>query len=171
MLCSGVVACQRNVVVERETNTPPVLQSSPSEHQAEQPSGNSQQLPPGHPSVGDKGAAAAVAITVRAGEIQKVKGGVTIQELYAQKGSIAGKSIQVRGKVVKYNAGILGKNWLHIKDGTGAEGENDLTITTQQEASLNQVIVVSGPVQFNKNIGSGYVFPAIIEDAKLAVEK
>ncbi|HAZ14229.1 MAG TPA: DNA-binding protein, partial [Bdellovibrionales bacterium] len=65
---------------------------------------------------------------------------------------------------------IMGKNWIHIQDGTGGAGENDLIITTTQEAALDQVVVVSGTLQYDKNIGSGYVFPAIIENGSVKVE-
>ncbi|MEK6625855.1 MAG: hypothetical protein AABY86_12840 [Bdellovibrionota bacterium] len=175
MLSISLVACQRNAVVERDITTPPVIQN---QKQEEIVPGNASegtpQLPPGHPSINGKSGAAtgsAVKVVVAPGEIKKAEGGITIQECFALMKTIQGKTIRVRGKVVKYNAGIMGKNWIHIQDGTGAIGQNDLIITTKQEVSLNQIIVVSGVLQFNKNIGSGYVFPVIIEDGDVTVEK
>ncbi|OFZ13165.1 MAG: hypothetical protein A2X86_10110 [Bdellovibrionales bacterium GWA2_49_15] len=175
MLGISLIACQRNAVVERDITTPPVLQSA--QQEGMEPSGASegapQQLPPGHPAIdGQTGgaASAAVKITVKPGEIKKVEGGVTIQECFAQKATLKGKNVRIRGKVVKYNAAIMGKNWIHIQDGTGGAGENDLIITTTQEAALDQVVVVSGTLQYDKNIGSGYVFPAIIENGSVKVE-
>jgi len=35
---------------------------------------------------------------------------------------LAGQKVTVRGKVVKANVAIMNKNWLHVRDGSGAEG-------------------------------------------------
>ena len=48
---------------------------------------------------------------------QKAEGGQTVVEIFANAKTLSGKPIAVRGQVVKYNAGIMGKNWLHIQDG------------------------------------------------------
>jgi hypothetical protein len=64
----------------------------------------------------------------------------------------------------------MGKNWLHIKDGTGAEGKNDLVVTTNDTAKIGEVVMVTGKLQFDKDLGSGYFFPVIVEDAKVKVE-
>ena len=127
-----------------------------------------QTLPPGHPKVSqDNGAAAKMDFS----RITKATGGKTIAEIYAQKTQLAGKKTAVRGKVVKYNAGIMGKNWIHIKDGTGAEGSNDLTVTTKADAKLGDTVLVRGSVVTDKDYGYGYKYPVIIEDAELTVEK
>jgi predicted small lipoprotein YifL len=63
--------------------------------------------------------------------IAKAEGGQTVAEVYAGKDALAGKPVTVRGKVVKLNTGIMGRNWLHVRDGSGTEGTNDLTVTTQ----------------------------------------
>jgi hypothetical protein len=92
----------------------------------------------------------------------------TIAELFAQKGALAGKTVSVRGKVVKYNAGIMGKNWLHLRDGTGAAGkDNDVTVTTQDTVARGDVVTVQGKVAVDQDIGMGTPYPVIIEDAKV----
>ena len=75
----------------------------------------------------------------------------------------------IRGKVVKYNGGIMGKNWLHLRDGSGkAEAnDNDLTVTSQDTAAVGDVVVVKGVVRVDKDFGAGYAYPVIVEDAKI----
>jgi hypothetical protein len=70
---------------------------------------------------------------------------------------------------VKYNEQIMGRNWLHIRDGSGTAGkDNDLTVTTADKAAVGDVVVVKGKVQVDKDFGAGYSYPVIVEDAKLA---
>jgi len=103
--------------------------------------------------------------------IAKADGGKTVAEVFAEKDALAGKPVAVRGKVVKVNAGIMGKNWLHVRDGSGAEGTNDLTVTTAAELpALGATVVVIGPVTLNKDFGMGYAYDVIVEDAEVKVE-
>ena len=95
--------------------------------------------------------------------------GRTIAELHAQRASLAGKPVAVRGKVVKFNGGIMGKNWLHLRDGSGtAEGkDNDLTVTTQDAVSKGDVVLVKGTVAVDRDFGSGYTYSLLVEEAKV----
>jgi hypothetical protein len=128
----------------------------------------SQTMPAGHPKISqDNGAAAKIDFS----KITKASGGKTIAEIYAQKTQLAGKKTAGRGKVVKYNAGIMGKNWIHLKDGTGAEGSNDLAVTTKTDAKVGDTVLVRGNVVTEKDYGYGYKYPVIIEDAEVTVEK
>ena len=103
--------------------------------------------------------------------IAKAEGGKTVAEVFAEKDALAGKPVTVRGKVVKVNGGIMGKNWLHVRDGSGAEGTNDLTVTTSGELpELGTIVVVTGPVTLDKDFGMGYQYAVILEDADVKVE-
>lgn len=103
--------------------------------------------------------------------IAKPEGGKTVAEVFAEKASLAGKPVTVRGKVVKVNGGIMGKNWLHVRDGSGAEGTNDLTVTTAAELpALGAIVVVTGPVSLDKDYGMGYQYAVIVEGAEVKVE-
>jgi hypothetical protein len=96
--------------------------------------------------------------------------GHTIAEVFAGKTTMKDKPVVVRGRVTKYNAGILNRNWIHIVDGSGskATGDNDLTVTTTQgEASVGDVIVVRGVLHLDKDFGGGYSYSVIVEDATL----
>ena len=79
------------------------------------------------------------------------------------------KPVLVRAKVVKYNGGIMGKNWVHLRDGSGAaaDGSNDLLVTTAEPAKVGDIVNAEGVVRTNKDFGSGYAYKVMIEDAKL----
>lgn len=104
--------------------------------------------------------------------IAKPANGKSVAELFLQKKSLVGKKVTLRGRVVKANYGILGKTWLHVQDGTGKDGSNDLTVTTTDVTpKKGDLVLVEGPLNVDKDIGSGYKFPVIIEDAAVKVEK
>jgi len=114
-----------------------------------------------------------VAKTADVGDVKVDKAGGadarTVAEIFAQKATLKEKPVTVRGKVVKYNAGIMGKNWLHLRDGTGKadKADNDITITTQDAASVGEVVTVKGVVRTDKDFGAGYAYEAIIEKADI----
>ena len=93
----------------------------------------------------------------------------TVAEVMTKPGALKDKPVQVRGKVVKYNAGIMGKNWIHLRDGTGsaADGTDDILVTTVAAAKLGDVLTASGVVHTDKDFGSGYAYKVLIEDATL----
>jgi hypothetical protein len=96
--------------------------------------------------------------------------GFTVAELFGKAQELDGKSVRVRGQVVKFNANIMGRNWLHIQDGTGSPDANthDLVITTSQEAAADwDIITMEGVLAANKDFGSGYSYSVIIEEASL----
>jgi len=97
--------------------------------------------------------------------------GRTVAEVYAQKAELKGKTVAVRGKVVKFLSGIMGKNWIHLQDGSGKseDGTHDMTVTTSGTAAVGDLVVVRGAVGVERDFGSGYFYGVIIEDA--AVEK
>jgi hypothetical protein len=99
--------------------------------------------------------------------VTKVQGGYTIEEIFQTKASLSGKKIAVRGKVVKFSSGIMDKNWIHLRDGTGLEGTNDLTVTTNAEVSVGDIVVARGILTTDKDFGYGYKYSVIIEDAEI----
>lgn len=99
--------------------------------------------------------------------VEKAEGGRTIAEVYASAESLSGEEVLVRGQVVKFNGGIMDTNWLHIRDGSGTTGTNDLTVTTDATVSVGAVIVVRGRLSTDKDFGAGYVYPVIVEEASI----
>lgn len=124
-------------------------------------------MPPGHPSVDAAGDAAAADTPVAA-----LEPGQDIAWVHGNRDSLGGKQVSLRGKVVKYNEGILGWNFIHLQDGSGdvADGSNDLTITSKATTAVGETVVVTGTVILDKDFGAGYAFPTMIEDATIAAE-
>jgi len=93
----------------------------------------------------------------------------TVGEIFEKGKNLNNKKVAVRGKVVKVSKMIMGKNWLHIQDGTGNPMQNthDLVVTTMAEPALDSVVIVEGTLHANKDFGAGYKYDVIIEDADL----
>lgn len=93
--------------------------------------------------------------------------GYTVGQIFAQAQQLDGKTVQVRGKVVKINLNIMGKNWIHIQDGTGDPMKNshDLVVTSAVAPELNKIVLVEGKVAADRDFGYGYSYDAIIEEA------
>lgn len=104
------------------------------------------------------------------GDITKVEGGYTVEEIFAKKDELSGKDISVKGKIVKASGFIMNANWYHIQDGTGAEGANDLVVTSQDSLEAGSIVVAKGALSLNKDFGSGYKYDLIMEEAKLVAE-
>lgn len=137
---------------------------------------------PGHTSSSDKQAQTAVAeqhaavgnAPAGAGKIKvkKAEGanGKTVAEIFAGKASLKDATVAVRGKVVKYNPEIMGKNWIHLRDGSGSreKKDDDITVTTLDSAAVGDIVLVKGTLHVDRDFGSGYAYPVIIEDAKVS---
>ena len=91
---------------------------------------------------------------------------ITIGKLIADKKNFSGKTIKVKGVVTKVNDEIMGKNWIHIQDGTEAEGVFDLTITTMQTASVGDTVTFEGKIILDKDFGYGYFYNILMEDGQ-----
>jgi hypothetical protein len=117
--------------------------------------------------VGSHAPAAATAAPVE--PISPASGGLKIADVWAQGKALGGKSIIVRGKVVKVNYGIMGRNWLHLQDGSGSAKDrtNDLTVTTDADVKLGDIVTVSGVLAVEKDFGAGYAYAVILENAKI----
>lgn len=91
----------------------------------------------------------------------------TVAEIITQAVDLKDKTVLVRGKVVKYNAGIMGKNWIHLRDGSGsaAARTNDVLITSLNAVKVGDVVTARGIVRTDKDFGSGYVYKVIVEEA------
>ena len=98
--------------------------------------------------------------------VEPCDGCVKISDLLANKKSYSGKVIKVKGQVTKYNPGIMGKNWVHIQDGSEFEGGFDLTVTTDKPTSVGETITFEGKVILDKDFGYGYYYSVLMEDGK-----
>ena len=96
--------------------------------------------------------------------IAKVESGYTIAEIYTDKQNLKGKTIRIRGKVTKFSTKIMGKNWLHIRDSSTLD---DLTITTKDTVTVDDIVVIEGKLTLDKDYNYGYFYPVILEEAKI----
>jgi len=102
-------------------------------------------------------------------EKSTAQNGYTVGELFAKGASLNKQKVTVRGQVVKVNPDIMGRNWLHIQDGTGdlAKNTHDLVVTSADIAEIGTIISVEGTLAADKDFGSGYRYDVIVEDAVL----
>jgi len=101
--------------------------------------------------------------------VGKAKGAdaYTVSETYEKAGKLDKKTVVVRGKVVKVSRGIMGKNWVHLRDGSGdpGKGTNNLVVTTQDVPKVGDVVTAKGTLCKDKDFGAGYKYLVIIEEA------
>jgi hypothetical protein len=133
----------------------PGLVDAPDVEAASNPHGNKQSAPVNNEPI----------------KIDKASGpdAYTIEEIYNKKSSLDKKNVVVKGKVVKVSENIMNKNWIHIQDGSGTAGDgtNDIIATSADMASVGDIVTVSGTLVSDMDIGSGYKFDVIIEQAKI----
>jgi len=93
----------------------------------------------------------------------------TVAEIVTKKAELKNKTVLVRGKVVKYTPEVLGKNWIHLRDGSGSATDhtNDVLVTTKDQARIGDVVVVKGIVHTDRDLGSGYSYKVLVEEAAL----
>ncbi len=122
-------------------------------------------------AAGAHAAAGGSSAPVVVGKVEKATGADarTVGEVWAQKASLAGKSVTIRGTVVKFNEAVMGKNWIHLQDGSGdaKDGTNDILVTSMDGATKGDIITAKGIVRTNKDFGSGYAYAVLVEDGKV----
>ncbi|MBI5890679.1 MAG: nucleotide-binding protein [Nitrosomonadales bacterium] len=93
----------------------------------------------------------------------------TVAEIVIGRAELKDKPVLLRGRVEKYNPGIMGKNWIHLRDGSGsaADETNDILVTSLIETRVGDVVTVKGTVRTDKDFGSGYAYKVLIEEATL----
>lgn len=128
---------------------------------SDQPSSASKTMPMGA-AAGKKAAEMKSGISVKPAE-----GGITIAGLFSKRDTYAGKTVKIRGEVVKFNSNIMKTNWVHIQDGTNDSGNFDLTVTTSADVKVGDVVIFEGVITLNKDFGAGYSYEVIMQDAKL----
>jgi hypothetical protein len=101
-------------------------------------------------------------VTIKQGE-----GCISVAKLFEAKSDYSGKTVKVRGKITKFNPQIMGKNWVHLQDGTDFKGDFDLTITTADMLSAGDTATFEGKISLKKDFGYGYFYEVIMEDGKL----
>ncbi|OGQ55589.1 MAG: hypothetical protein A2W66_01280 [Deltaproteobacteria bacterium RIFCSPLOWO2_02_56_12] len=93
----------------------------------------------------------------------------TVAELYQKSATLDKKEVVVRGLVVKVSAEIMGKNWIHLQDGSGdpSKGTNDIVVTSQELPAVGDTVTARGALSKDKDFGYGYNYPVIVEQASI----
>ncbi len=125
--------------------------------------GHAPEMPPQH------GVSPAGDSSMPSSPIAQPAGATSIAEVWANRQALAGKTVTVRGKVVKFHAGIMNRNWLHLQDGSGkpADGTHDLTFTTTDMANVGDIVTATGTVAIDKDFTAGYQYGVIVEQASV----
>ncbi len=126
------------------------------------------QMPAGHPPISGVGTTAPTAVT----DIDKLEGGMSIEEIYAARADLSGQEINLRAQVVKFSPQIMGTNWIHLQDGSGnpEAGTHDLTVTSNTQLKVGDIVIASGKLTIDKDFGHGYVYDLIMENAIVSTE-
>ena len=102
-------------------------------------------------------------------KVEKASGAnaYTVSELFGKSAKLHKKKVVVRGQVVKVSANIMGKNWIHIQDGSGSakKGTNNLVVTSSDIPTVGDVVTVTGTLFKDKDFGGNYKYKVIIENA------
>ena len=118
----------------------------------------------------------AVASAAEVGDVNVAKAvganAYTVAEIIDQSKILKDKPVVVRGKVVKFSPEIMGKNWMHLRDGSGtaAAKNNDLVLTTKDQAKVGAVVIARGIVRTDKDFGHGYAYEVIMEEASVSAK-
>jgi hypothetical protein len=93
----------------------------------------------------------------------------TVAQVVASAATLNDAPVAVRARIVKFTSGVMGKNWAHVRDGSGSEGDgtNDVLVVTLDDAKVGDVVLVKGIVRTDRDFGSGYAYKVLIDEAKL----
>jgi hypothetical protein len=112
----------------------------------------------------------ASALPPAAGEIESLQGGKTIAAVFEQSAGLKGETISLRAKVIKVNQKIMGKNWITLQDGTGSEPGQKLLATSQEIVAPGAVVVATGVVKTDVDLGYGYEYKVLLEEASFSTD-
>ncbi|WP_052444810.1 hypothetical protein [Flammeovirga sp. OC4] len=98
-------------------------------------------------------------------DIEKAPNGIRIGELFSNMNNYSNKEVIIKGQVVKVNNGVMNVNFVHLQDGTTGNGQYDITVTTDDNFSVGEVVTIKGNVILNKDFGAGYTYDVLVEKA------
>lgn len=104
-----------------------------------------------------------------AGDIPQLADGKTIAAMFDQAAELEGQSVSLSARVMKVSRNILGKNWITLQDGTGIEPDNKIMATSTELVVPGDLVVVNGTLVKDVDIGAGYNYKVLIEQAAFSV--
>lgn len=90
---------------------------------------------------------------------------LSIAQLLDDPAAYEGKVVELTGTCTKINEGILGRNWLHLKDGTA--DSQDLVMTSSDAVDPGTEITIRAIVNLNRDFGAGYSYDVLLEEGKI----
>lgn len=132
-------------------------------------------LPPQHPPIGGMmggahGHGQKPTVELDYSGIAKPEGGLTVAEVFAGKAKLAGKTVTIRGRVARFAEAVMNRNWIHLRDGTGTPGSDDLRVSTNDTAAQGDLVLIKGTLVLNKDLGVGIRYDVLVENATVTVE-
>lgn len=116
-------------------------------------------------AAGDVAMPAAAPTAPAAAVVPPPPGGLAITAIRKDREALSGKAVTFSGRVTKFNEAILGRNWLHVVDGSASDGTDDIAVTTSGTATVGAMVTVTGNVAVNQDFGSGYTYDLLVQDA------
>lgn len=99
-------------------------------------------------------------------KVDPIAGGTSFSDLFSNPSDYDNKTIIVTGQCVKVNRNIMGKNWIHLQDGSMDDKENklDLTVSTMEDVNIGDIVTFEGKIATNRDFGAGYRYDLIMEE-------
>ena len=100
--------------------------------------------------------------------MRKADGGYSVEEVFTHRATLKGQTVKVRGIVTKISRGIMKRDWVHLEDGSGRPGTDDLVFTSAHASGIHtgDTVIAEGTVETDKDFGYGYFYPVIIERSR-----
>ena len=121
---------------------------------------------------GSRGGRAQAADMVNIHKSERAPGprGKRVAEVFENRESLSGTTIQVRGTIVSVTANVMGTNFVHVRDGSGdaASATHDLTLkVAENPPQVGDEALFEGTVATDVDLGAGYKYPVIIEAGRI----
>lgn len=98
------------------------------------------------------------------GDINRA-GSVKIADIVKNPQAYEGKKVQVSGVCVKINPNIMGRNWIHLQD--GSQDDYDFVVTSNSYVAEGAVVSLEAVVGIDRDFGAGYRYSLILENGKV----
>jgi len=101
-------------------------------------------------------------------EVVPAEGSIAIADIIENPSKYDGKQVQVTGKCTKLNANIMGRHWIHLKD--GSNDDYDFVVTSDQAIPEGHVVTMAGTISLDRDFGSGYRYEILMENATAVIK-
>lgn len=110
------------------------------------------------------GPAEGLGVISSGGDINRA-GSVKIADIVSNPKAYEGRKVQVSGVCVKINPNIMGRNWIHLQD--GSQDDYDFVVTSDSYVAEGAVVSLEAVVGIDRDFGAGYRYSLILENGKV----